>query len=287
MSALTKTFVVLLVVVSLLSAAGFIVFVNQVQNFRTMVNSANANLSQSKADLAAAKAQASALAVQVTAAQKETEAALADNAKLANDNATKVAALEAQVATDKSQAAIAAVTADNLTQALTASEGQRKALNDALTASRTELDTVSKREIDDGIAISDLTAKLDVSTRKGTDLSEQLAQSKADNERLSGLAKEAGLNPNDKIDFTRRSAPQINGIVRDTRPINGIPYATISVGSAENVTKGMTFHVVDRTHTKFLGDLVIDSVDLHEATGRLEGPGIADVRAGADVRTQL
>ena len=287
MSALTKTFVVLLVVMSLLSAAGFVVFVNQVQNFRAAVATSDASLKQSRADLAAAKAQAGALAVQVDTAHKETDAAQAENTRLANENATKVAALEAQIATDKSQATIAAVSLDNATAALTASEGQRKGLNDALVATRTELDTANKRQSDSDVAISDLTNKLDVANRKVTDFGEQLAQAKADNDRLTGLVKEHGGDVTATVEHASLSAPAINGVVRDTRPVNGVAYATISVGSAENVTKGMKFHVIDRDHARFLGDLVIDSVDLHEATGKLEGPDIADVRVGTDVRTQL
>ncbi len=49
----------------------------------------------------------------------------------------------------------------------------------------------------------------------------------------------------------------------------------------------MVFHVIDRAHGRFLGELTIDNVDLHEATGKLEGPAIHDVRVGTDVRTQL
>ncbi len=288
MSALTKTFVVLLVVLSLLSAAGFIVFVNQVQNFRAAVNTSNAALAQKTADLAAAKNQAQNLLVQVAAAQKETDAAQAENVRLTNENATKVAALEAQLATDKTEATIANVSMTNVTAALNSSEAQRKGLNDGLIASRSELDKANTTLSQDDIAISDLTNKLDVANRKVTDFSEQIAQAKADNDRLSAVVKEHGLDTaTASKDYVPSSSVAINGVVRDTRPINGIPYATISVGSAESVTKGMKFHVIDREHAQFLGDLVIDSVDLHEATGRLEGPGINNVHVGTDVRTQL
>ncbi len=287
MSPLTKTFVVLLVVMSLLSAAGFVVFVNQAQNFRVSLASANASLSQKTADLTTAKNQAITLAVQVAAAQKDAEAAQAENTRLASADAATIADLKAQIATDKSQATIAAVTTDNVTQALTASEAQRKGISDALAAARTELDTTNKKLSDDDVAISDLTNKLDVSNRKVTDFSEQVAQGKADGERYLKILQEHGLSPTSTPDTISLSAPSINGVIRDARPINGIAYATISVGSAEQVTKGMKFHVIDREHTKFLGELVIDSVDLHEATGKLEGPNIADVRVGTDVRTQL
>jgi peptidoglycan hydrolase CwlO-like protein len=286
-SALTKTFVVLLVVMSLLSAAGFVVFVNQVENFRTSLASVNATLSQSKSDLAAAKAQTTLVQTQLASAMKDADDAQKENTRLANDDAAKIAALEATVASDKSSATIAAVSLDNVTAALTASEAQRKSLGDALASARTDLDSANKKLSDSDLAISDLTNKLDVADRKVTDFSEQLAEAKGENDRLTANVKELGGNPGDVPDRISSSAPAINAVVRDTRPINGIPYATISVGSAEQVQKGMVFHIVDREHAHFLGDLVIDSVDLHEATGKLEGPAIGDVRVGTDARTQL
>jgi len=258
-----------------------------VQNFRTSLAGVNATLSQSKADLAAAKAQTTLVQAQLATEMAAADAADKENARLANESATKVAALQAQIAADKSAATIAAVSMDNVTAALTASEAQRTAQGTALASARTDLDAANKKLSDGDIAISDLTNKLDVANRKVTDFSEQLAEAKSQNDRLTANVKELGGNPGEVPDRITASAPAINAVVRDTRPINGIPYATISVGSAEQVRKGMVFHIVDREHAHFLGDLVIDSVDLHEATGKLEGPAIGDVRVGTDARTQL
>ncbi len=288
MSTLTKLFVVLLVVMSLLSSAGFIVFVNRVENFKTSLATANASVTQGRQDLATAKAQASDLLAQVATARRDADDAQKEVARVTNDEAEKVASLQATIAGDQSNATIAQVSTANITAALTASEGQRKAQTDALISARSDLDKARQTASDDDIAISDLTNKNDVGSHKVTDLSEQLAQAKGDNDRYTAQLKELGQSPNVAApDRVQISAPPINGVVRQTGPINGIPYATISVGSAEQVQKGMVFEVIDRTHGKFLGELTIDSVDLHEATGRLEGPAIHDVRVGTDVRTQL
>jgi hypothetical protein len=83
------------------------------------------------------------------------------------------------------------------------------------------------------------------------------------------------------------AAPAINGVIRAVKPIGGIPYATISVGSADGVAKGMEFKVVNRGTGDFLGILTVDSVDLNESTGRLSGPRTNDIRSGAEVKTQL
>jgi hypothetical protein len=82
------------------------------------------------------------------------------------------------------------------------------------------------------------------------------------------------------------SAPPINGVVRNRRTIAGQEYATISVGSADDVAKGMQFKVVDRNTGDFLGTLTVEAVEPNEASGRLTGPKIADIRPGVEVRTQ-
>ena len=83
-------------------------------------------------------------------------------------------------------------------------------------------------------------------------------------------------------------APRINGVVREVRTIAGLPYATISVGSADNVTKGMQFNIVQRNGA-FLGKLTVDTVELNDATGRIAGPPdkLSLVQPGVEVKTQL
>jgi hypothetical protein len=50
----------------------------------------------------------------------------------------------------------------------------------------------------------------------------------------------------------------------------------------------MKFKVIDPAQKKFLGYLTIDTVGVHEATGRLDGPAVDQVRANvSEVRTQL
>ena len=77
----------------------------------------------------------------------------------------------------------------------------------------------------------------------------------------------------------------LDGVVRDKTVIGGVPYATISIGSADQVQKNMQFKVVD--HDRFLGYLTVDTVEPHEATGRLEGPHVNDIKSGVEVKTQL
>jgi DNA repair exonuclease SbcCD ATPase subunit len=286
-NALTKLFVVLLVVVSLLSSAGFIVFVNQVQNFKVSLASVNGQLATSQSAVQSAKQMAGSLQSQLDQRATELAQQRQKNADLEAANATTVAGLNATIASQQTDSRIAAASMVNVTAALTASETLRGKLNEALTLARTDSDTANKKYLDDEIAINRLQQEGDTTRRKATDLGEQLAQAQQENDRLSTRLKEAGIDPNGSS-AVARSAPPINAVVRQTGETNGIPYATISVGSAEQVTKGMVFQVIDRAAGKYLGELTINAVDLHEATGKLEGPGVTAVRAGTtEVRTQL
>ncbi len=76
----------------------------------------------------------------------------------------------------------------------------------------------------------------------------------------------------------------LRGVIKNKRTINGIEYATISLGSAQNVSKGMRFKVIDGN--SFLGYLTIDNVEPNESVGHLDGPNLAMVKSGTEVRTQ-
>ena len=81
-------------------------------------------------------------------------------------------------------------------------------------------------------------------------------------------------------------AQPINGVIRDKKVVNGVTFATISVGAQDQVTEDMLFNVIER-NGDFLGYLRVDRVEPNEAIGRLEGPRVADMKPGDEVRTQL
>jgi hypothetical protein len=283
---LTKVFIVLHVVVSLLLAAGLIVFVNRTENFKT-------TSVQQKAALATANA-----ALQRALVDAKDQASYADAARVARDNAIAdgqkaLAAAEAETSTARQTLAdaqaglkIAQVTQDNLTAALTASEAGRKALSDNLDSTRTDNNTLTTKNSQLNLAIADLTSRLEVAKRLVSDYQETIAQQKEKIEKDDKLIADAHLNPATPAGL-EAGAPPIDAVVRSTRDINGIPYATISVGADAQVQKGMKFSVVDRDKKEFLGELTIDQVDEKESTGKLEGPHLSDIKAGTEVKTQL
>ncbi len=77
----------------------------------------------------------------------------------------------------------------------------------------------------------------------------------------------------------------IRGVVKAKMNVGGVDYATILVGSADSVTKGMQFRVIDRTRQQFLGYLTVDAVEPNESSGHLTGPAVTAVQKGNEVRT--
>jgi len=76
----------------------------------------------------------------------------------------------------------------------------------------------------------------------------------------------------------------LRGVIKETRMINQTLYGTISIGSTQNVQKGMRFKVVNDGN--FLGYLTVDTVDAEDAVGHLTGPSLNQVRKGSQVWTQ-
>jgi hypothetical protein len=285
---LTKIFVVLHVVLSLLLTAGLIVFINRTENFAAQLTASANSRTLALNRATAADADASAAREAATAAVAAVNAKIKDVQAQLSAAQTQIDQKDAALAQAGSSAALAAADSSRLTEALKASEDQKSKQQDIITQIRTDDAALVKKDSDLNITVSDLTNKLDVANRERENFGEQLSEAKSQNDNLVKILGDNGINPN-QVGGVRANggAVPINGIVRDTRVINGIPYATISVGSADNVQKGMEFNVIDRQRGQFLGKMTIDSVEPHEATGRLEGPRVDDVKAGIEVRTQL
>jgi hypothetical protein len=147
-------------------------------------------------------------------------------------------------------------------------------------------------------ALDVLRKREDLMVREIRTLREDVAAAEQQLARAEGLLEEFGINSrpvgaNDELALDAptqlREMPglDINGEIRATRSTGGHFYATVNVGRADGVTKGMRFNVVDTERSQFLGYLRIERVDDHEATGLLEGPNPAAISPGVQVMTQL
>jgi len=287
LSPLTKVFVVLLVLLSLVFSAAVITFVNAQQNTYKANQVAIQQLSAEKgrADKLAADALAEAqaskdnyrLAVQQMEVMKQQ----------ANQTSQQVADMGAKLQEANTKLAMLQATVTSQGEALKASEDTKAKQWESIVAQRQQLDERQTQAAQMNTQINDLTSKLEVTERERRFASEQLEQLRQEATRLGGILKDHNIVYGPTVAPSGAGAPKINGVVTDVRTIAGRPYATISVGSVDSVVKGMQFNVVDRDSGNFLGILTVDTVEPNESTGQLQGPKIADIRKGVEVKTQL
>jgi hypothetical protein len=299
LSLLTKVFVVSLAVLSMMFVAGVVVFVNKVEDFQAYAK-AQADLAtraQTERNNAAADAQ-------TARAEAEKAIAAANVRATAAEQAANTAQADLQKAQGDVQQANLKVEQANV-QVTTALGGQKsaqealKAAEVALNETRKQADDLQKKYNEAVVALSDQTNKLDVMRKQYQKSQEDIVALQQENTTLrnqgaaprpgGGQAPAAGApgaaQPG-SAQVASANGENLKGVVRTTKDIQGVKYATISIGSADNVQRNMQFKVIDRSANRFLGYLTIDNVDYNEATGHLSGPAIKDVRTGTEVITQ-
>lgn len=292
MSALTKVFVVLHVVLTMLFVAATIVFVNRVENFaQSKERQAKENeILRRQAEFATNQAQtalAEATSVKIQSGNEVSRIRQLLNTELANvrERDTQIAGLRqnlgsAEASLQGANAALA--TAQESNKLLGAQINETRAASDKIQEENTQLQT----------AIADITAKHQTASRALQNANEEIDELRTQIASLQDRgpgpgagAVQASAAGGEEPGFT--PATPINGVIRDKKNVNGVVYATISVGSQDQVTENMIFNVIDREQGDFLGYLRVDRVEPNEAVGRLDGPRVADMKPGNEVRTQL
>jgi septal ring factor EnvC (AmiA/AmiB activator) len=288
-STLTRIFVVLLVILSLLLAAGTVTFVSTIDNYR---KSAELTMQQLRAEKARAEQQAAEISTMQAQVKESYDAATRQLEAMKNQQLAlqqTIADRDTQNAQLKTQVATQGADVTRLAEALKASEDTKSKFNDTIVAQRQQMDQLQSQSADLNRTVNDLTNRLDITEQQRRNFAEQLEEARNQNTKLGSALRELGGNPQAIIasqTFSGPGAQKINGVIREVRMIAGVPYATISVGSADAVQRGMQFNIVTR-NGQFLGKLVVDTVEPNESTGRLEGPRVAEVQPGAEVRTQI
>jgi hypothetical protein len=285
-SALTKVFVILLVVCSLLLSAGLIVFVNNSTNYTQALEQSSSALDAMRADRDAEKSRVQAQATQIERLRTEAAAAVqarqtevAAAQKAAADKDVQIATLNRQLATQGVQLTAAA-------EGMQSAQAAATQLTEEVAQLRQTTNETIVRNTELNQALNERTAQLEATERERRFLAEQLTQSQQAAASLSAQLADAGLTPSTAYQATGpASAPLIRGAVTETRPIGGVPYATINVGASDGVQRGMEFKVVQGPN--FLGTLTVEMVDAKEATGRLQGPRVEQIRNGTEVTTQI
>ncbi len=176
--------------------------------------------------------------------------------------------------------------------AVEASEKGRAELNNQILALRKDADERLRQVADYSTRVNKLVADLEQTERQRRNLAEQLTAATVKTDKQAKLLLDMGVTTAqlEKSDAgLRAGAPAINGVVRSRRNIAGKEYATISIGSQDQVAKGMEFNILDANTGAFLGKLKVEVVDQNEAVGEImaEPQNLAQVKPGNVVKTQI
>lgn len=293
MSALTKTFVLLHVVMSMLLAAGLIVFVNRVDDFQqtstaqaSRMRLAEQKATEAEAELATVRATMNNATQTASARITQIQGEIAQRDKELADLRTQLAEAQAQAAS-----AQAALTSAN--QALNVAQQNQGTLQGQLASLRQNHDKLTQQFTEANLGINDLNARLSQTDRQRRDLQEQVAAlqeqlANAGGGRADAQAPGFGGARTAQGNLQVNPTVNVNGVVREKRVIAGVPYATISIGSADAVTRGMRLRVLGgRNGQEFLGYVEVTNVQPDEAIGRLTGPRINEVTVNNQVVSQL
>jgi hypothetical protein len=272
---------------ALMLSSGLIVFVNRQEDvqaaYKKAISDKNIAEAHATAETESSAAAASELTNQNQAA-RNVEATL--NAEIAK--------LNSQLAEKDQQIALANASAQSANQALSVAQADIKARDEAYKALYAAKDRKDKESVEQSNRITELTSSFEIAKRQNDFMSEQVAQLKSEIDEKNKLLVKYNISPTGTAvsagnEINQTPVVNINGIVREFKNINGVPFATISLGSADAVTRGMKFSVIDPTANKFLGYFTADTVNTHDAIGRLElRPGVDSVQPNvSEVRTHL
>jgi hypothetical protein len=291
LSFLTKFFIVLHVVLTMLFVSAAVVFVNSVH----VSQDANKRV-EAERDAALRRASDAEVALQTERSegqnirlQASTEVGnVRRQLNAAQDDIRK---RDAALATAQQNFASESARLQAATAALQTAQKTNEMLQQQLDQTRTASDKTQQQNTELLTANADLNSRLRTGLRQLQLTTEELEQARTDlaNLRDRGGAPGAAGGTESASAGAQPTTPAvaINGVVRDQKSINGVPYATVSVGSTDNVKPGMRFNVVDRQEGNFLGYVDIDRVEPNESTGRLTGPHVDQIKPGNEVRTQL
>ena len=282
MSVLTKLFVVLLVVSSLLLSASVVVFVNRVEDNKATADAATKKLASARREVEELNKALASSRRDLLDAQNEMAKQLGEQQRTILEREATIQEGKAKIAQADKDSQIKDATIKGNTDALKAAQEENKGLQAANLEIRNKYDDVLKQSGELNTRVTELDNKLRT-TEKALEYNQELV---AERNAEMATMRQKGSTAGGSSEATPDAGP-INGVIRRVDIIGGKKYATISVGSSDNVTKGMKFSVIDSGAGKFLGYVTIDSVQPNEAVGQVEGPAVDKIQANLEVKTKL
>ena len=286
MNFLTKVFVGLLVVLSLLLSAASITFLYTVPDFNTKIKTLETSLASAEA-----RAQRNAAAELATRTAAEQRAAQLQD--LLNDANASVAGFRADLARAQAEKVSleSQIQQANQTQAmLSQAVNANMALVDTLRNEAASLREQYQRTLDQNLELNTALARL---TNEHEFLQRAHRRALEENKELLDQVSDArAMLTQLGVDFEKRTAtdlapPPINGVIVQRMAIEGQPFALISVGSEDDVKRGMQFTVIDGETNEFLGFITVEEVDDQVSIGKLSGPRVDQIAPNDAVRTRV
>lgn len=287
MSVLTKTFVVLLVVTSLLLSASIVVFVNRVEDNKALADASKRQVTSEKQKAAEQTTNFTESQMARRDLQNEMTKQVGELNRTVVDREAEVQKRDGELAQLKKDSQVKEATLKGTADALRAAQEMGTGFLTANKDLRATNDDLRKGNGELNIQITILDNKLRQTEKAREYAEEMVVELKS---QLAGVRQKGG--PAGAATIGSAAIPEgtadvpINGVVRSVDIIGGKKYATISVGSSDLVKKGMRFNVINRQGGEFLGFLTVDSVQPNEAIGQLEGK-VDKIQAGVEVKTQL
>ncbi|MEM6562439.1 MAG: hypothetical protein AAF656_12620, partial [Planctomycetota bacterium] len=256
MSTLTKIFVGLLVILSLILSAATVSTVATLDNYESeltaskqQVQSLNASIAsttaKAAADVEAAEDRADTLRVEVQRMQAETTSLESQISQL--NQAASTRQREVDTITAEKQALIAAVNG---------SQEAQKVLQTSLASAREQLNELAQRRAELESFNTELGAERQTLAREVRNLQEQIAMLRQQEGRMKAALQDQGIDA-EEVAVGRTAvtgaAPAINGVIKSVKLIGGKTYAEVSVGSEDRVAANMKFNVIDSASGNFLG----------------------------------
>jgi phage shock protein A len=283
---MTKIFVGLLIVCSLLMTAAMVVFVNRTEDYYRYAQSAEEQAKRFQREKAIAEADAN------TARQREAAAVNNANTQVADARATitklsqDIAARDAEINDLKAKGAVAQAT---MTEQAAGLKTMGQNVADVTARIKTLTEEADKLRLANAELFgsnTDFSKRLDEAERERRFLNEQLNQLRVQladaNKRAPANGGGGGARP-----INAAAMPDLNGVIRSVKTDEGRTFATVSLGSQQKVEKGMEFFVIDQAEGSFLAKFIVDSVDPDSSFGRLEGPRVQNVKQNNLVLSKL
>jgi hypothetical protein len=277
LSTLTKLFVVLLIICSILLTAATVTFVNRVEHFQKSAAAKDGKLALLQQERDTAQSEASAAKLREQQASGDFNRARTELDQQLNEARQQLGQREAGINELKTKLAVQDATLTDLASAQKVAQQNVTDLQKRLDQIITENDKIRVANAELTGANTDLAKRLDATESERRFLAEQINQLRSDLAQAQNFLRDRGIT----LDSMRQrpAAPsKLTGVVRDVRRENGISYATISLGSAQGVRKGMQFNIVDQGRNDFLGTITVEAVEQNQAFGRLDGPRLTQIR---------